>query len=218
MSSLLGNFLSRASNALEAKKLVLSNEKEATGQDNGDKRLVAVGEVMGGFPNDSASLTFSIKYGNEEIVLEQFTYNVWETVKITLTTRFEAITLLKTKKPAEEVDQAIDKLLEKGLLIEWNDTYDENYFKLFSLVPKGWVTEMKENEYCVLTFRRSEPVSLTMMGYFLWRHAHSFLSCNSTIQPIHEATGVEIVLIREEFTRWIPILVMYDLLAIVPNR
>lgn len=218
MSSLLRNFLSRASNALEAKKPVLSNEKEATGQDNGDKRLVAVGEVMGGFPNDSASLTFSIKYGNEEIVLEQFTYNLWETVKMTLTTRSEAVALLKTKKSAEEVNQAIDELLEKGLLVEWNDTYDENYFELFSLVPKGWVTEMEEDEYYVLTFKRSEPVSLTIMGYFLWRHAHPFLSCNSTIQLIHQATGVESALIREEFTRWIPILVIYDLLAIVPNR
>ncbi|WNS78845.1 hypothetical protein RRU94_02550 [Domibacillus sp. DTU_2020_1001157_1_SI_ALB_TIR_016] len=218
MKNILSGFLSRAADGLGAKFPASSDGGTAKEENAPGIRLVAVGEVLGGFKDTSTPLTFSLKYGNEEIILDQFTYNVWESVKMTLTTREETVSLMKRIKPAAHIHQAIDELLEKKLLIEWKDTYNEEYFEQFALIPKGRVTDIKEDDYYVLTFPKSEPIALSMMGYFIWRHAHPFLSCNSTIQLVHQSTGVETVLIKEDFIRWIPILVMYDVLSIVPNR
>lgn len=178
------------------------------------KRLVAIGEMLGGTPYGD-TLKFSVKYGEEEIELDTAVYNVWQAIKMTLNTREEIVSLMQ--QPAKNTNQAIDELINIKLVIEWKEQYEDGYFEQFSLVPKGRVEEIKEDDYLVVAFPKAEPVNLSMMAYFIWRHAHPFLSCNSTLVSIHQTTGVELHHIKNDFIRWIPILVLYDLLAIVPN-
>lgn len=181
------------------------------------KYLVAVGEMLGGTPYGD-TLKFFVKFGEEEIELDAPVYNVWQAIKMTLNSREEMVSLMKKSLLDINVNAAIDKLIQEQLVIEWKEQYDDSYFEQFALVPKGRVQEIKEDDYIVVAFPKAEPVNLSMMSYFLWRHAHPFLSCNSTLLSIHQTTGVGMDYIKNDFIRWVPILVNYDLLAIVPNN
>jgi hypothetical protein len=121
-------------------------------------------------------------------------------------------------KSSTEVNQAIDELLNKNLVIEWEKYYDEITLSKYSLVPKGRIMDIKDEYYIFCAFPKAEHVNLSMMAYHLWRYAHSKGNCNNTIFSVANQTGVDIKDVKKEFIRWIPILVLYDLIAIVPKE
>lgn len=179
------------------------------------KQLVAIGEMLGGFSHGNG-LKFFVKYGGEEIELDPAVYNVWLAIKMTLSSREDIVSLMQQSSKLTDSNSAINELINKKLVIEWKEQYEDSIFEQYSLVPKGKVLRIKEADYYLLAFSEAEPVNLSMMAYFLWRNAHPFLSCNSTLISIQHTIGVDLHNIKNDFIRWIPILVMYDLLAFVP--
>lgn len=61
------------------------------------KRLVAVGEMLGGFIYEN-DLHFFLKQGKKEVELDSNVYNVWQTIKMTLNSREETVSLMQNPR------------------------------------------------------------------------------------------------------------------------
>ncbi|WLR55502.1 hypothetical protein LC048_00290 [Mesobacillus subterraneus] len=181
-----------------------------------ENNLVAIGEGLGDYQGVSGPITFSIKLGDEEIEVDGFTYGVWQTVKRSLSSRSKLVNLYKQVAEPKKVYIAVEELVKKGMLIEWENQYDKTFFEQFALVPKGQAGKQRGNDQELISYPKTEPSVVPVAAYLIWLHAHPFLSCNTTLNAVREESGIDMNELQKEFVSWIPILVMYDVIAIVP--
>ncbi|MFS0600339.1 hypothetical protein [Peribacillus frigoritolerans] len=173
--------------------------------------IVGAGEGLGFFEQDTG-LTYGVRFYKQTFPLTKQAYSVWQIANMAAYELSELPAALQL--PVDIVEQELQVLREKGLVLEWPTKPSKEFLATYTLVPKGKIIKYENDEWVFRELMGDTMIAFDILPTTLWRLANPFWTLETLFENVVAITGHDEKQTIELSMKWIPHLISRGFLAL----
>ena len=173
--------------------------------------IVGAGEGLGLF-EQGTGLTYGVRFHNQTFPLTKQMYGVWQVANMASYELSELPAVLQL--PIDLVEQEVQVLREKGLVLDWPTNPSKIFLATYTLVPKGKIVKYENDEWLFRELMGETTIAIDSLPTTLWRLANPFCTLETLFNNVIAITGHDEKQIIKIIMKWILHLISHGFFAL----